>query len=145
MLPTYATPLKLEIKSSDFYLIFVAIILSMAIISLFLLPINVWIKFLFSFVLCLFSVSLCLNSNERKTVIWKQGNKWEVIDKENYKASLLSNSLVFPWLTILNFKLETGRLRSVIIFPDSLDKEVFRQLRVRLKVSSGKIFKPEKL
>jgi len=145
LLPTYATPLKLEIKSSDFYLIFVAIILSMAIISLFLLPINVWIKFLFSFVLCLFSVSLCLNSNERKTVIWKQGNKWEVIDKENYKASLLSNSLVFPWLTILNFKLETGRLRSVIIFPDSLDKEVFRQLRVRLKVSSGKIFKPEKL
>ena len=45
--------------------------------------------------------------------------------------------------TILNFKLESGRSRSVMIFSDAINTEQFRQLRVRLKVSSGKLFKKD--
>jgi len=44
------------------------------------------------------------------------------------------NSLVTPWVTVLNVLPQGARFsRSVIILPDSLDAEAFRQLRVILK------------
>lgn len=49
-------------------------------------------------------------------------------------ARVLADSLVTPFLTVLNV-LPQGRhlARSVIILPDSLDVEAFRQLRVLLR------------
>ena len=47
---------------------------------------------------------------------------------------LLQNSLVTPFLTVLNVLPQGAyRARSIIILPDSLDSESFRQLRVWLK------------
>jgi toxin CptA len=47
---------------------------------------------------------------------------------------ILSDSLVTPYLTVLNILPEGARFaRSVIIMSDSLDAESFRQLRVWLK------------
>ncbi len=52
-------------------------------------------------------------------------------------GQILRNSVVTPALTILNI-LPQGkhRSRSVVIFPDSMDKERFRELRVLLKWGS---------
>ncbi len=44
------------------------------------------------------------------------------------------DSLVTSVLTILNFvPTELQRVRSIVIFPDSMDKEAFREIRVQLK------------
>ena len=55
-------------------------------------------------------------------------------------AQLARDSLVTSVLTILNF-LPTGlqRVRSVVIFPDSMDKEAFRALRVQLMWNSKSV------
>lgn len=47
---------------------------------------------------------------------------------------ILRDSLVTPHLTVLNLLPQGARFaRSVVILPDSLDAESFRELRVRLK------------
>lgn len=52
-------------------------------------------------------------------------------------ARVLADSLVTPFITILNVLPQGSYLaRSVIILPDSLDAEAFRQLRVWLKWGS---------
>jgi toxin CptA len=49
----------------------------------------------------------------------------------------LRDSLVTPYLTVLNVLPQGARFsRSVVILPDSLDAESFRQLRVWLKWGS---------
>lgn len=52
-------------------------------------------------------------------------------------GQVLCNTLVTPFITVLNVRPQGARLaRSVVILPDSLDAETFRQLRVRLKWGS---------
>jgi len=143
LLRTYATPLRLDIKSSRIYLTCIVIVVSVAILSLYLIEVDFWLKFLLVLIVSWFSVHTCLINNKSKTIIWKLDNQWKVFDKEVYQASLLPGSIVFPWLTILNFKLDSGRSKSVMIFTDAISSEQFRQLRVRLKVSSEKLFKKD--
>ena len=51
-----------------------------------------------------------------------------------WPGQLLRDSLATPWLTILNVLPQGAHFaRSVIILPDSLDAESFRQLQVWLK------------
>jgi hypothetical protein len=53
---------------------------------------------------------------------------------EILRARLLPDSFVKPWLLVLRFK--TGRFdytRSMVLFPDSLDRSVQRNLRIYLK------------
>ena len=52
-------------------------------------------------------------------------------------GQMLRDSLVTPYITVLNVLPQGARLaRSVVILPDSLDAESFRQLRVWLKWGS---------
>lgn len=53
---------------------------------------------------------------------------------KQFTATLLANSLVTPYLTVLNVLPQGARLfRSVLVLPDSLDAESFRRLRVYLR------------
>jgi len=57
---------------------------------------------------------------------------------EQLAGQILRDSLVTPFLTILNVLPQGARFaRSVVILPDSLDAESFRQLRVCLKWGSN--------
>jgi membrane-bound toxin of toxin-antitoxin system len=49
------------------------------------------------------------------------------------RGTLARDSVVLPWLTVLTFKLEDGRRRSVVLLPDNVDVHSFRRLRVRLR------------
>lgn len=49
------------------------------------------------------------------------------------RGMLARDSVVLPWLTVLIFKLEDGRRRSVVLLPDNVDVHSFRRLRVRLR------------
>ena len=51
-----------------------------------------------------------------------------------HEAHLLPTSYVTPWLSILSFMPEgSRRVRHAVLFPDALDPEAYRRLRVRLK------------
>lgn len=59
---------------------------------------------------------------------------YQVRGGEWFEATLLGSSLVMPWLSVLNYRPETGRgMRSVVLFPDSIDAEDYRKLRVLLR------------
>lgn len=55
-------------------------------------------------------------------------------DGAHLPCRILPGSLVSPWLTVLNAQPQNARgVLSIVILPDSLDAESFRQLRVRLR------------
>jgi toxin CptA len=55
-------------------------------------------------------------------------------DGKLLEGGLLHDSLVTPFITVLNVLPEGARFaRSVVIWPDSLERESFRQLRVILR------------
>jgi toxin CptA len=55
-------------------------------------------------------------------------------DDTRLPCVILHDTLVTPYLTVLNVLPQDARFaRSVVILPDSMDAEAFRQLRVRLK------------
>lgn len=50
------------------------------------------------------------------------------------EAAILPSSFISPYLTVLNLKIETERrARHVVLLPDAMDAEQFRQLRVWLR------------
>ena len=56
-----------------------------------------------------------------------------------FEAQLLSTSFVSPYLTILNLRLDHARLvKHVVILPDAIEAEQFRELRVLLRWRCGK-------
>lgn len=51
-----------------------------------------------------------------------------------FSGKVSRDSLITPMLTILNVASQEAKIvRSVVIFPDSMDKEDFREMRVLLK------------
>ena len=58
-----------------------------------------------------------------------------------FEAQLLPTSFVSPYLTILNLRFDHARLvKHVVILPDAIESEQFRQLRVLLRWRCGKEF-----
>ncbi|MEB4592574.1 protein YgfX [Candidatus Thiothrix sp. Deng01] len=50
---------------------------------------------------------------------------------------LEGNSFLHPWLCVLNLRSQTGKLYSLVLFPDSLPQDLWRQLRVRVKFGTA--------
>lgn len=48
-------------------------------------------------------------------------------------CTILGSTYVSPWLTVLNLKADGIPMQSAVIFPDAVDREEFRQLRVWLR------------
>jgi toxin CptA len=66
----------------------------------------------------------------------RSGKEWE--------ARVLGSSFVAPYLTIVLLKPAAGRrVRAVLILPDAVEPELFRQLRVWLKWRVGRGIEPE--
>ena len=49
-------------------------------------------------------------------------------------VSMHAQALILPWLVILHFNSRRRHMRYLVLLPDMLDHEMFRKLRVRLKV-----------
>lgn len=107
----------------------------------FLIPAPAWIRVLLA---CLISISLiaALNTHallrSRRAIVhavWDSDNQWTLRNAagDEFDARLLSGSYVNSALVILNFSAGKRWLyRSLVLMPDSLDADTFRQLRVRL-------------
>ena len=52
-------------------------------------------------------------------------------------GQICGDTLVTPWLVLLNVWIDEGCRRSVVVMPDSLPREDFRRLRVMLRNSGG--------
>lgn len=73
------------------------------------------------------------------TALVLEGDKVMLVmrDGQELAVSVSKDSLVTPWLTILNLMpLGAHTTRRILILPDSMDAESFRQLRVWLKWAS---------
>jgi hypothetical protein len=72
-----------------------------------------------------------------------RGLRWEaggecilrLASGEQLTAHLMAHAFVMPWLVILYFH---GRPRHLMLLPDMLAPQVFRQLRVRLRMELQK-------
>jgi hypothetical protein len=68
-----------------------------------------------------------------------RGLRWEadgdcilkLASGEQLTTQLAANAFVMPWLVILYFQ---GRPRHLVLLPDMLTAQVYRQLRVRLRM-----------
>lgn len=50
------------------------------------------------------------------------------------RARLLPQVFMLPWLVIMHFRSDGGRVHHLVLLPDMLEREVFRRLRVRLMI-----------
>nr|WP_232225003.1 protein YgfX [Acidihalobacter ferrooxydans] len=68
-------------------------------------------------------------------LVWEVSGKWRVWDAfgREHAATLEPDCFVNPNLVILSLRLEGLGRRAVLLLPDSLDTEVLRRLRVRLR------------
>jgi len=53
---------------------------------------------------------------------------------EQEEVSMHTRAFILPWLVILHFNSRRRHMRHLVLLPDMLDREVFRKLRVRLKI-----------
>jgi hypothetical protein len=80
-----------------------------------------------------------LNWQYIPAMMWGADNAWQISTRDGrcVKAHLLASSTCHAAFTALNFRTEErywwDRYVSVVIFPDAIDKEIFRQLRARLR------------
>lgn len=143
----YAQPLRLEPKPSRILITLLTMGHLGAIAVLFPLNMPLYIKLGIAAVL-LVSLVIALRKQPGRvgeggvhTLIWKTDGDWllETVDGESLNATLHESTYVHPWLVVLNFRQEDKRgLLSFALAPDALDREIFRGLRVRLKVAGSK-------
>ena len=63
----------------------------------------------------------------------KQQIMVQSVDGQQYPARVLPSTIVFPFVTILNFKVpDSFWVQTMIILPDRVDADVFRRWRVFL-------------
>ncbi|MFW2373938.1 MAG: protein YgfX [Gammaproteobacteria bacterium] len=135
----YATPLHLEFKSSKLFGFYVCAVFLITLFCIYLLPVIPVIKMVLLPICALACIQAYKAHNHIRSVIWQEDNHWLLhYAKDTVSAELTDTGFANAWLVILHFKTETGSSCSRLICYDSLDRTVFRQLKVRLKVEGAK-------
>lgn len=77
------------------------------------------------------------HSASRLTLLWSSDDQWTLFeDGKGVTARLAGPAFVQAWLVILPLKLNSSRvLRHITVFPDEVPEQIFRRLRVRLRMS----------
>ena len=73
-------------------------------------------------------------------LLWDELGEWKLFfrEREEMAVRLEPDSFVSPRWVVLNFSaIDAPGRYSTVLFPDSLDRERFRRLRVRLRTCSG--------
>lgn len=134
----YAPPLRIKLRPSRLLSIFIISSHILTFCVLWTLPVHSGLTLL------LLPVLIASTYLSLKKYVFKQYRTHEIIcdhdgdwklfignDKEVY-ADLQANSYRHPFISVLNFKTEDNEKCSVILLPDSVDRESFRRLRVLL-------------
>ena len=75
---------------------------------------------------------------------WLPDDSWRIIDGDGNSQQVVSWTLMLstPALVILKFEFNHSRAETLIICPDSMDREARRQLRVRLTTGCFSVNRP---
>ena len=86
--------------------------------------------------LCTVAASLVLSLRRRQGAVLRcqddgglairRGDDWAPV-------RLLPDTLVWPWLAVLRYRIDERRATTLAVLPDSLEKDDFRRLRVWLR------------
>ncbi len=85
-------------------------------------------------------------------LLWDRQGRWYWrLGEEERELRLLGDTYVTPWLVVLNFTAidDDSRFRwlprreSLLLWPDSIDPERLRRLRVRLRIDGVEVGEPD--
>lgn len=136
---------NLELQSSKIFAFILIIMHAGAIMGINFSSIPIWVKLLLSIIVVInafISINkfvLLLNPQSILGLSVNQQGQWHLMARNGdvIAAQLCGDSICSRWLVILNFTLEGLKKRtSLLIFPDSIEADHFRQLRAYLKIMS---------
>lgn len=135
----YATPLQVDIGPSRSMLAWLLVLHASALLVVTLLPVPVAASIaLVVTVLLSLAWHWRLRVSQRyphavRSLRWEAdgGCILELASGEQLTTQLAAHAFVMPWLVILYFQ---DRPRHLVLLPDMLATQVFRQLRVRLRM-----------
>jgi hypothetical protein len=72
-----------------------------------------------------------------RRIIWKDAQHCQLTltSGRQLDVGLATQAFILPWLVVLHFKTPDRRFRYLPLFADMLDEDVFRRLRVRLRIA----------
>ncbi|MDH5299878.1 MAG: hypothetical protein OEW58_00750 [Gammaproteobacteria bacterium] len=149
----YASPLSLELTPSRFLFSLFAGLHLLAMGVIWPTTLSLSIKILLSAGLLLSGVYCALNYGLRRfpwsvrALTWDEHDQWWLLrrDGQRLAATLANDSLVHPGLLILNFCVETKRLRHVALIIGKREDDVQRRLRVRLRLAAVQTLSPDQV
>jgi toxin CptA len=134
-------PIQLNLKPSRLLAIILAVASTGACLIVVSMPLPLWVK-----LAAVILVSISAVHHVRDLLLRRPGSlvslevnsKGELHvmrrDGEKVLAAVLPDSVVLPWLTVLNLRLDKSRWRRhVLITADRAEPDAFRQLRVWLR------------
>lgn len=139
----YAAPLRLELGPSRTLATWLIVMHASPLFVLPLLQLPHWLKLLISFAV-LYSLFDAWRRQVRRvhpdavrTVQWTHtGHCYLTLNSgQQLVVSLSTQAFILPWMVVLHFKTPQRRFRYLLVLSDMLDAEVFRRLRVRLRVA----------
>ena len=137
----FEMPLDLAVKNSKIFHTYFFIIFLLAIVSIFISSLLVVLQ-LFLVVTLIAMALLTLkkqNVNKITRLLLSCDDKWqiEINNEQSLDAELQGECIVTYFLVWLNFttsnSLGSKKIFHVLLLSDSVDKDLFRQLRVRLR------------
>ncbi len=141
----FEMPLDLVIKRSKIFYSYLVIILLLSLVSIFLTSLSISVKFLLVFILIALAIFTFKKQKSNKIVSIKlsSNDEWKIeINKKHFDVELHGECIVTHFLVWLNFMScnSFGRKKvfHVLLLPDSMDKDLLRQLRVRLRFLKDK-------
>ena len=138
----FEMPLDLAIKPSKIFYSYLIIIVLLAAISILISSSLLLSLRLLLFFLLLFMTALIVikqKSNQVTCLFLNKDDEWElqVNNKQRYKVELKGECIVTYFLIWLNFSSRNiwgkEKIHHILLLPDSADKDLLRQLRVRLR------------
>ena len=139
LLRQYASQLHFKVQASKTYFSIVLIISFPALLSIYLLSSELVLVKLFLSIVFVISTLYTLKNNRQRELSLQSDGTWLIKQNgQKYIAELSSGSVVTPFFTVMNLKLENRKNLNLLLFRDNINPDAFRQLRVRLKVEGHK-------
>ena len=134
------TPTTVEIRPSRWLACYVLSVYAAACLVIIILPVSPWVVGAALSVLLLSNVAnyrTRVSLRSRRAVVMLNRHTdgtWQLCQTSGVscQARLLPDSYLHPELLVLNFRLDNGKRRSVVLMRDSADATCLRRLRVEL-------------
>jgi len=132
-------PIWVEVKQSRYLLILIILTHSLAILSVLMPPLFFGLKLLLiPLIFGSLYFQLYRYKQEFYLFVLKHTTQfsWQLLDKADFvEVQILGSSVISEWLIILHVQIGKKQ-RSLLVFQDAVPAEIYRQLRVSLKITS---------